>query len=76
MRRGRLEDARTKLAEVRRAMRGQPQAIEATRGLHAIEMIQELSFLNSESPVYRAVLRTSREEFADTRWASLFRSGA
>ncbi len=76
MRRGRLEDARSKLAEVRKAMRGQPQAIEATRGLHAIEMIQELSFLNSGSPVYRAVLRTSREEFADTRWANLFMAGA
>ncbi len=63
----------TKLLEsVSEQMDGHAEAIDAERGLEAVELAQDLRLLPTDSPVRRAVQKNAYEAMRGTRWAGLF----
>ncbi len=64
--------ARNAVSEVKLAMRGEAEAVDAARGSEAIELMRDLDFLAAKSPVRRTVRKTAFEKMRGTRWAPLF----
>lgn len=69
---GQFVAARNAVAEVKLAMRGEAEAVDAARGGEAIELMRDLDFLAAKSPVRRTVRKTAFEKMRGTRWAPLF----
>jgi len=72
VRRGEFETAHGVVTEVKLAMRGEAEAVDAERGAQAIELMRDLDVLAQESPVRTTVRKTAYERMRGTRWAPLF----
>ncbi|MHC5012722.1 MAG: hypothetical protein ACYTG6_17540, partial [Planctomycetota bacterium] len=68
----RYSEARRAVEAVQREMAGEPEAIDAARGLVAIQTAEELRHLNPEGTVAKVVRQNAYEEMRGTRWACLF----
>lgn len=69
----RYEDGLAGVESVFLHMRGQPEAVDAQRGLTAIRTLLELRYLSPDGEVAKAVRQKAFEELRGTRWARLFR---
>lgn len=72
--RGEYAAARALIEGVARHMRGEPEGVDAERGLEAVETVQHLGYLPGDSAVRKAVRRSMYEKMRGTRWAPLFSS--
>ena len=72
VREARYSDAQSAVDEVRFAMRGEAEGVDAERGFEAIEMMRDIEPLPEESLVRRTVRKTAYERMRGTRWAPLF----
>ena len=70
---GNVAAAREQIERVKAEMAGRPEAEDARRGLDAIEFVQDLDYLPSDSLVRRAVTRNAYEKMRGSRWGRLFR---
>jgi len=68
----RYDEARTAMNEVGRTMLKEPEAVDAQRGLRAVEMMRDMLVLSEDSPLRSTVRKTSYEKMRGTRWAPLF----
>jgi len=71
-RQGKFTEADAAVAEVKLAMRGESESVDAARGADAIELMRDLDFLAQKSPVRKTVRKTAYEKMRGTRWAPLF----
>jgi hypothetical protein len=69
---GEVDPALAAIDEVLEHMAGEPEYVDAVRGLSAIKTLLELRFLEPGGDVARAVRQQTREELRGTRWAALF----
>ena len=68
----RYADALAAVEEVLLEMRGQPESIDAARGLNAIKTLLELRHLNPNGETAKVLRRKAYEDMWGTRWARLF----
>ena len=68
----RYEEAQRAMDEVGLTMKGEPESVDADRGLEAIEHMRDMTVLPEESPLRLTVRKTAYEKMRGTRWAPLF----
>jgi hypothetical protein len=67
-----FDKARDAMDAVRVAMRGEPESVDAERGIEALELMRDIEPLAEKSLVRRTVRKTAYEKMRGTRWAPLF----
>ncbi len=72
IREGRYDEGLAAVEAVLVQMGGQPVAVDANRGLGAIQTLLELRHLNPDGAVAKTVRRNAQAEYRGTRWSSLF----
>jgi len=68
----RYGDANGAMSEVKTSMRGEPEAVDAARGIQAIELMRDMTSLAEDSPLRSTLRKTAYEKMRGTRWAPLF----